>query len=56
MTGRSRFHAVAKGESLTAISARYYGDASRWPEIYHANRDLLRGQTAIRIGQHLRVP
>jgi nucleoid-associated protein YgaU len=51
-----RFHTVAKGESLTRISEHYYGTTDRWPEIYHANRELLRSQTAIRIGQHLRVP
>lgn len=52
----SRIHTVAKGETLTRISVRYYGTGDRWQEIYHANREDLRGQTTIRIGQLLLVP
>lgn len=51
-----RFYTVAEGDSLTRISIRYYGTGSRWQEIYDANRDVLRGQTALRVGQQLRVP
>jgi nucleoid-associated protein YgaU len=54
--GRARFHTVASGESLTAISVRYYGTSTRWQEIFVANRDLLLGQSALRIGQQLRIP
>ncbi|HTO04387.1 MAG TPA: LysM peptidoglycan-binding domain-containing protein, partial [Opitutus sp.] len=52
----SRIHTVAKGETLTRISVRYYGTGDRWQEIYHANREDLRGQTTIRVGQLLLVP
>ncbi|MEO7599140.1 MAG: LysM peptidoglycan-binding domain-containing protein, partial [Opitutus sp.] len=52
----ARIHTVADGESLTRISVRYYGTGSRWTEIYAANRDVLRGQNALRIGQQLTVP
>jgi TPR repeat protein/nucleoid-associated protein YgaU len=51
-----RLHTVVQGESLIQISERYYGTGDRWKEIYQANREGLRGQTRIRIGQQLRVP
>lgn len=51
-----RFHLVQEGDSLTRISARYYGTPNRWQDIYEANRDVLRGENALRPGQRLRIP
>ncbi len=51
-----RFHVVVEGDSLTRISMRYYGTSNRWQEIYEANRELLKGENALRPGQRLRVP
>lgn len=51
-----RIHVVAEGDTLTRISARYYGTGGRWQEIYEANRDVLRGENALRPGQRLRIP
>jgi nucleoid-associated protein YgaU len=47
---------VAEGDSLTRISLRYYGTATRWSEIYEANRDVLSGENSLRPGQRLRIP
>jgi nucleoid-associated protein YgaU len=51
-----RYHVVAEGESLTRISMRYYGTSTRWEEIYDANRDVLKGENALRPGQRLQIP
>jgi nucleoid-associated protein YgaU len=51
-----RYHVVAEGDSLSRISVRYYGTANRWQEIYDANREMLRGENALRPGQRLRIP
>ncbi|HEX2862303.1 MAG TPA: LysM peptidoglycan-binding domain-containing protein, partial [Lacunisphaera sp.] len=51
-----RYHVVAEGDSLSRISMRYYGTANRWQEIFQANRDLLQGNSALRIGMQLRIP
>jgi nucleoid-associated protein YgaU len=51
-----RYHLVAEGDSLTRISVRYYGTSNRWQEIYDANRDILRGENALKPGQRLRIP
>ncbi len=51
-----RFHTVAEGDSLSRISLRYYGTPNRWQEIFQANRDVLQGSSALRIGMQLRIP
>lgn len=51
-----RVHTVAEGDSLSRLSLRYYGTAARWQEIYEANRDVLQGANALRVGQQLRIP
>jgi nucleoid-associated protein YgaU len=51
-----RYHVVAEGESLTRISMRYYGTSTRWEAIYDANRDVLKGENALRPGQRLLIP
>lgn len=35
-----RTHTVAKGETLYAISVKYYGTGSKWPKIVDANPGL----------------
>jgi TPR repeat protein/nucleoid-associated protein YgaU len=51
-----RYYVVAEGDTLTRISARYYGTSSRWQEIYEANREVLRAENSLRLGQRLRIP
>ena len=52
----TRYHTVAEGDSLSRISLRYYGTANRWQEIFQANRDVLQGSSALRVGMQLRIP
>jgi chromosome segregation ATPase len=51
-----RYHTVVEGDSLSRISLRYYGTPSRWQEIFNANRDVLQGSSALRVGMQLRIP
>jgi nucleoid-associated protein YgaU len=51
-----RIHRVAHGETLTAIAHRYYGDAMRYHEIYHANRERLPNPHALAPGTELVIP
>ncbi len=51
-----RYHTVAEGDSLSRISMRYYGTANRWQEIFQANRDILQGSSALRVGMQLKIP
>ncbi len=49
-------HEVVSGESLSAIAQHWYGDATLWPRLYEANRNLIADPDLIFPGQVLRVP
>lgn len=52
----AHYHVVQQGDSLSRISVRYYGTTNRWQDIYEANRELLKGENALRLGQRLKIP
>ena len=47
---------VGRGETLSHIASRFYGDASLWPVLYLENRDRIKDPTKIFVGQRLAVP
>src|SRR5262245_1756634 len=49
--GTERWHEVVRGDSLSKIAARYYGDGNAWRQIFEANRDLLKNPDVIQPGQ-----
>ena len=51
-----RVHEVAKGDTLSAIAKKYYGNANQFTKIFDANRDQLKDPDKIRPGQKLRIP
>lgn len=50
------WHEVHKGETLSKIAQKYYGDASLYPKIFEANRDAIKDPNLIRVGQRIRIP
>ena len=52
----ARFYTVQPGDSLGAISIKFYGIASRYQDIFQANRALLSSPDRIRVGQRLVIP
>lgn len=50
------FHTVEKGDTLSAIAKKTLGSASRYPEIFQANRPMLKDPNKIYPGQVLRIP
>ncbi|MBA3658822.1 MAG: LysM peptidoglycan-binding domain-containing protein [Gemmatimonadales bacterium] len=52
----SRTYTVVKGDSLSKIAKREYGDAARWHAIYDANRDKISNPDLIHPGQVLTIP
>lgn len=57
MGGReSQFHTVVSGDSLSAISKKYYGTWKLYPEIFEANKPMLSDPNKIYPGQVLRIP
>lgn len=51
-----QYHTVVSGDTLSAIAKKYYGDASKYPEIFEANKPMLKHPDKIYPGQSLRIP
>jgi nucleoid-associated protein YgaU len=54
--GTDRTYTVQKGDSLSKIAKREYGDAQQWRRIYNANREAIENPDLIYPGQVLRIP
>jgi len=52
----STFYTVKSGDTLSGIAAKQMGSASRYPQIFEANRPLLEDPDEIYPGQVLRIP
>lgn len=52
----SAFHEVVSGDTLWAVSKKYYGKGSRYMEIFEANKPMLSHPDKIYVGQMLRIP
>ena len=50
------YHTVEKGESLSKISKKYYGDPMKYNKIFEANRNILDNPDVIHPGQELEIP
>lgn len=52
----AQYHDVVSGDTLGAIAKKYYGDASKYPVIFEANKPMLSDPDKIYPGQKLRIP
>ena len=52
----AQFHTVARGDTLSAIAKKYYGNANQYPAIFEANKPMLSHPDKIYPGQVLRIP
>ena len=52
----AKFVVVEKGDTLSTISKRVYGDSSKYQKIFGANRPMLKDPNKIYPGQSLRIP
>ena len=51
-----RTYTIRKGDSLSKIAKREYGDAQQWRRIFEANRDIIKDPDLIHPGQVVRIP
>jgi nucleoid-associated protein YgaU len=54
--GGDETYTVKKGDSLSKIAKRVYGDAQQWRRIHEANRDIIDNPDLIHPGQVLKLP
>lgn len=52
----SQFYTVKSGDTLSAISKQFYGDANQYNKIFEANKPMLKSPEKIYPGQVLRIP
>jgi len=50
------YYVVQSGDSLSKIAKKYYGNAMKYPEIFEANREVIKDPDLIYPGQKLRIP
>jgi nucleoid-associated protein YgaU len=53
---QTSFYTVKKGDTLSAIAKAQYGEASKYPVIFEANKPMLKDPDKIYPGQVLRIP
>ena len=49
-------YTVVKGDTLSSIAKKLYGNASKWRVIYNANLDLIKNPNIVRVGWVLVIP
>lgn len=47
---------IRKGDTLSGIAQRFYGDATKWRLIHEANRDVISDPDKIYPGQRITIP
>lgn len=52
----AQYHDVVRGDTLSAIAKKFYGDANKYPQIFEANKPMLTHPDKIYPGQKLRIP
>ena len=54
--GEPNFYTIREGDTLSGIAERQYGDASKWSQIFEANRGVIQNPDLIYPGQTIRLP
>ncbi len=52
----AQFHTVVRGDTLSKIAKKFYGNAMKYPVIFEANKPMLTHPDKIYPGQVLRIP
>lgn len=52
----SDFYEIKKGDTLSHIAKRFYGNANKYPLIFEANREVIKHPDKIYPGQKIRIP
>lgn len=50
------YYLIQSGDTLSGLAKKYYGDASAYPRIFDANREVIKDPDLIFVGQKIRIP
>ncbi len=53
---KTRSYTVQKGDTLSEIAQKYYGDANKWRTIYNANKSKISDPKKLKVGTKLVIP
>lgn len=53
---KNRSYTVQKGDTLSEIAKKYYGDANKWRTIYNANKSKISDPKKLKVGTKLIIP
>ena len=51
-----KHYTIQKGDSLSKIAEKVYGDMHKWKALFEANREVIKDPDLIYPGQQIRVP
>ena len=51
-----QYYTIVKGDTLSGIAKRFYGNAMDYPKIFEANREVIEDPDLIYPGQKIRIP
>jgi nucleoid-associated protein YgaU len=55
-TGKVEYYVIQSGDTLSAIAKKFLGNASAYPRIFEANREVIKDPNLIYPGQKIRIP
>jgi len=50
------YYEIVSGDTLSAIAKKFYGDGSKYPRIFEANKEVIKDPNKIYVGQKIRIP
>ena len=55
-TGKVEYYVIQSGDTLSSIAKKFLGNASAYPKIFEANREVIKDPDKIYVGQKIRIP
>lgn len=52
----TQYYLIKSGDTLSKIAQQFYGDPAKYPEIFEANREVIKDPDLIFPGQKIRIP
>lgn len=54
--GNVEYYTIQSGDNLSSIAKKFLGNASAYPKIFEANREVIKDPDKIYVGQKIRIP